>query len=119
VAADVERTEFCTMAVAGPPEFEGWLQHFCSLGLLRRTVAGFLGDTIAHTLIDDGAASYELDWGGPPRLIDGTGEPLDPWTPAYEALTADDDLVAALEAWLDHHGVAQRPVLSHDAPYRQ
>ena len=33
------------------------------------------------------------------------GRPLDPWTPAYEALTADDDAVQALEAWLDHHGV--------------
>ena len=71
----------------------------------RRTVASFLGDTIAHSLLEDGSATYQLDWGGPPRLIDGTGEPLDPWSPAYEALTADDDAVAVLDAWLDHHRV--------------
>jgi hypothetical protein len=73
----------------------------------RRTIARVLGDTIAHSLIEDGAATYELDWGGPPRLVDGTGERLDPWTPAYEALEAleADDAVPAFEAWLDHHGV--------------
>jgi hypothetical protein len=52
----------------------------------RRTIASVLGDTIAH------------------RLLDGMGERLDPWTPAYEALEADD-AVPAFEAWLDHHGV--------------
>jgi len=71
----------------------------------RRTIATFLGATIAHSLIEDGAATYELDWSGPARLVDGTGEELDPWTPAYEALNADDDAVPAFEAWLDHHGV--------------
>ena len=71
----------------------------------HRTVGSLLGDTVAHSLLEDGSATYELDWGGPSRLIDGTGEQLDPWTPAYEALTADDDAVAAFEAWLDHHGV--------------
>ncbi|MDT5289002.1 MAG: hypothetical protein QOF88_3891, partial [Mycobacterium sp.] len=52
----------------------------------RRTIASVLGDGVAH------------------RLLDGMGERLDPWTPAYEALEADD-AVPALEAWLDHHGV--------------
>lgn len=71
----------------------------------RRTVASFLAGTIAHTLLENGAATYELDWGGAPRLVDGKGEPLDPWIPAFEALTGDGDAVASLEAWLDDHGV--------------
>jgi Zn-dependent protease with chaperone function len=71
----------------------------------RRTIASVLGDTIAHSLLEDGSATYALDWGGPARLLNGTGQRLDPWTPAYEALTIDDDAVAALDAWLDHHGV--------------
>ncbi|WP_197040104.1 M48 family metallopeptidase [Mycobacterium sp. URHB0044] len=71
----------------------------------RQTFARILGHAIAHALIEDGSATYELDWGGPPRLVDAAGEPLDPLTPAYEALSGDDDAVAALEEWLDRHGV--------------
>ncbi len=74
-------------------------------GIARSAIAGLLGDTVAHTLLEQGSATYELDWGGQPRLVDAAGQPLDPWTPAYEALGDDDDAVTALEAWLDRHGV--------------
>ena len=71
----------------------------------RRTVASFLAGTIAHTLLENGAATYELDWGGAPRLVDGTGEPLDPWIPAFEALDRRRRRGGVSQAWLDDHGV--------------
>ena len=71
----------------------------------RTTAATVLGDVIAHSLLEQGSARYVLDWNGPPRLVDESGESLDPWTPAYEALGADDDAVAAFETWLDNHQV--------------
>jgi hypothetical protein len=71
----------------------------------RITVGSLLGYTVAYSLLEQGSARYALDWSGPPRLVDETGEPLDPWTPAYDALAADHDGVAAFETWLDHHGV--------------
>jgi Zn-dependent protease with chaperone function len=71
----------------------------------RTTTATVLGDVVAHSLIEQGSASYVLDWNGPPRLVGERGESLDPWSPAYEALAADDDAVAAFETWLDNHQV--------------
>jgi Zn-dependent protease with chaperone function len=71
----------------------------------RRAIAALLGEIVAHSLLEDGSARYELDWGGQPRLVDRAGQPLDPWAPAFEALTADHDAVEAFEAWLDGHGV--------------
>ena len=59
---------------------------------------------------------HQLDPGGPPRLVDGTGEPLDRWTPAYEALTADHEAVQALEAWLEHQRRTARLELPPAAP---
>lgn len=46
----------------------------------RITVGSLLGYTVAYSLLEQGPARYALDWSGPPRLVDETGEPLDPWT---------------------------------------
>jgi hypothetical protein len=75
------------------------------LDTVRGTIAQYLGDTIAHGLLENASATCKLDWGGPLRLVDLTGQQLDPWALADEALSGGYGAVEALEAWLDHYAV--------------
>ncbi|MGH3350335.1 MAG: M48 family metallopeptidase [Nocardioides sp.] len=66
----------------------------------RRTViARLLGATIAHELVSEKKARYELSWAGPWRLVDISGQEVDPEALAHEAL-GSPGYAAALRAWV-------------------
>ncbi|NYI76150.1 M48 family metallopeptidase [Nocardioides panzhihuensis] len=65
----------------------------------RRVIARLLGAAIAHELVGEDKARYELSWAGPWRLVDIAGQEVDPENLAYEALDAPG-YAAALRAWV-------------------
>ncbi|MGY0389749.1 M48 family metallopeptidase [Nocardioides sp. WG-D5] len=65
----------------------------------RRVIARLLGAAIAHELVDEDKARYELSWAGPWRLVDIAGQEVDPEELAYEAL-GSPGYAAALRAWV-------------------
>ncbi|GGU28851.1 M48 family metallopeptidase [Nocardioides albus] len=65
----------------------------------RRTIARLLGAAIAHELVGEDKARYELSWAGPWRLIDIAGQEVDAESLAYEALDSPG-YAAALRAWV-------------------
>lgn len=71
----------------------------------RSIIANALAFTVAHSLIEQGAAHYALDWSGSRPLVDERGEPVNPFPLAYEALASDGDGGEAFDAWLDDLGV--------------
>lgn len=65
----------------------------------RKVIARLLGAAIAHELVGDDKARYELSWAGPWRLVDIAGQEVDPEDLAYEAL-GSPGYAAALRAWV-------------------
>lgn len=65
----------------------------------RRVIARLLGAAIAHELVGEDKARYELSWAGPWRLVDIAGQEVDPEDLAYEAL-GSPGYAAALRAWV-------------------
>lgn len=71
-----------------------------SAGATRRTViARLLAAALAHELVDEDKARYELSWAGPWRLVDIAGQEVDPEKLAWEALESPG-YAAALRAWV-------------------
>lgn len=65
----------------------------------RKVIARLLGAAIAHELVGEDKARYELSWAGPWRLVDIAGQEVDPEDLAYEAL-GSPGYAAALRAWV-------------------
>ena len=65
----------------------------------RKVIARLLGAAIAHELVGEDKARYELSWAGPWRLVDIAGQEVDPEELAYEAL-GSPGYAAALRAWV-------------------
>ncbi|MFE6648902.1 M48 family metallopeptidase [Nocardioides sp. NPDC057772] len=65
----------------------------------RKVIARLLGAAIAHELVGEDKARYELSWAGPWRLVDIAGQEVDPENLAYEAL-GSPGYAAALRAWV-------------------
>lgn len=65
----------------------------------RKVIARLLGAAIAHELVGEEKARYELSWAGPWRLVDIAGQEVDPEDLAYEAL-GSPGYAAALRAWV-------------------
>lgn len=70
----------------------------------RELVAGLLSETIVHALIEQGAAAYQLNWGGAWTVVDRSGAPIDVWALATAALDSQQG-AEDLSSWLDSHGV--------------
>ncbi|MEI7058552.1 M48 family metallopeptidase [Nocardioides sp. CCNWLW239] len=84
----------------------------------RRIIARLLGAALAHELVSEDKARYELSWSGPWRLVDLTGQDVDPENLAYEAL-GSPGYAAALRAWvhqLDAQVDPDPPVHTHETP---
>ncbi|MEU0314404.1 M48 family metalloprotease [Nocardioides sp. NPDC006273] len=65
----------------------------------RRVIARLLGAAIAHELIGEDKARFELSWAGPWRLVDIAGQEVDPEGLAQQALDSPGH-TAALRAWV-------------------
>ncbi|MFE3999854.1 M48 family metallopeptidase [Nocardioides sp. YIM B13467] len=65
----------------------------------RKVIVRLLGAAIAHELVGEDKARYELSWAGPWRLVDIAGQEVDPEALAYEAL-GSPGYAAALRAWV-------------------
>lgn len=65
----------------------------------RRVIARLLGAAIAHELIGEEKARFELSWAGPWRLVDIAGQEVDPESLAQQALDSPGH-AAALRAWV-------------------
>lgn len=65
----------------------------------RRVIARLLGAAIAHELIGEEKARFELSWAGPWRLVDIAGQEVDPEGLAHQALDSPG-YAAALRAWV-------------------
>ncbi|NGN95465.1 M48 family metalloprotease [Nocardioides sp. KC13] len=65
----------------------------------RKVIARLLGAAIAHELVSEDKARYELSWAGPWRLVDIAGQDVDPEDLAYQAL-GSPGYAAALRAWV-------------------
>jgi len=70
----------------------------------REVLARLLADAAANSLIREGGASFALTWnGGIAELQAHDGKTIDPWAPAFEAVSgASTD---AFESWASAHGV--------------
>ncbi|TQL69587.1 Zn-dependent protease with chaperone function [Nocardioides albertanoniae] len=65
----------------------------------QSVIIRLLASTIAHELVSEGRARYELSWSGPARLVDATGQALDPDELAHDAV-GSPGYAAALRAWM-------------------
>ncbi|WP_328531889.1 M48 family metallopeptidase [Nocardioides sp. NBC_00368] len=84
----------------------------------RKVIARLLGAAIAHELVGEDKARYELSWAGPWRLVDIAGQEVDPENLAYEAL-GSPGYAAALRAWvhqLDATVDTETPAPTADSP---
>ncbi|OIJ26177.1 M48 family metallopeptidase [Nocardioides luteus] len=86
---DMVEIESTTAEAAGERAFEE----------KRKVIARLLGAAIAHELVGEDKARYELSWAGPWRLVDIAGQEVDPENLAYEAL-GSPGYAAALRAWV-------------------
>ncbi|MBC7276940.1 M48 family metallopeptidase [Nocardioides sp.] len=65
----------------------------------RKVIARLLGAAIAHELVGEDKARFDLSWAGPWRLVDIAGQEVDPEGLAQQALDSPG-YAAALRAWV-------------------
>ncbi|MFD4325268.1 M48 family metallopeptidase [Nocardioides sp. NPDC058538] len=81
----------------------------------RKVIARLLGAAIAHELVGEDKARYELSWAGPWRLVDIAGQEVDPEELAYEAL-GSPGYAAALRAWVHQLDAKVAPEADPEPP---
>ncbi|MFD7074847.1 M48 family metallopeptidase [Nocardioides sp. NPDC059952] len=81
----------------------------------RKVIARLLGAAIAHELVGEDKARYELSWAGPWRLVDIAGQEVDPEDLAYEAL-GSPGYAAALRAWVHQLDATVAPEADPEPP---
>ncbi|GGR70407.1 Zn-dependent protease with chaperone function [Nocardioides luteus] len=84
----------------------------------RKVIARLLGAAIAHELVGEEKARYELSWAGPWRLVDIAGQEVDPEELAYQAL-GSPGYAAALRAWVHQLDARTEPQSQTAAPDEQ
>lgn len=82
---------------------------------VREAASALVGQAVQSALIDRHDASFELNWGGPWRLVDKTGAPLDVW-PLVERAFADRRETDALIEFVENEGLADHSRKSDSLP---